>query len=179
MEYKKYVSQLYLRWGYKRQNAWINPFKYLQTSSGLCLWHGVLPPSAQAVRGAWITWRKDSTTKPNIAAATLRSMTTASTLARQVKKKKKDSGHMQALKCRMPAGCVSECLWLTFSGLLRGRERGGSGSQNDGLVWLTVVWPGHLRLVWVSPSATEPFGRWWEMASLLAEIIEYVSVYYG
>lgn len=57
---------------------------------------------------------------------------------------------------------------LNFSGLLRGREGGNSGSQNDGLVWLTVVWLGHLRLVWVSPAATEPFGKWLEMAFLVS-----------
>lgn len=60
------------------------PLKYLQTNSGLFLLLGVLTLSVQAVREAWITWRKDSTTKPNIAAATPLSMTTASTLARQV-----------------------------------------------------------------------------------------------
>lgn len=57
-------------------------------------------------------------------------------------------------------------LWvsvLNFSGLLWGREGGHSGSQNDGLVWLTMVWFGHLRLVWVSPAATEPLVRRFEM----------------
>lgn len=56
-----------------------------------------------------------------------------------------------------------------FSGLLWGRKRGNSGSQNDGLVWLTVVWLGHLRLVWVSPAATDLSGEWLEMAFLLTQ----------
>lgn len=55
---------------------------------------------------------------------------------------------------------------LNSSGLLWGREGGDSGSQNDSLVWLTVVWPGHLCLVWVSPVR-----KMMEMASLSAELV--------
>lgn len=46
---------------------------------------------------------------------------------------------------------------LNFSGLLRKGKGSHSGSQNDGLVWLTVVWLGHLRLVRVSPASIEWF----------------------
>lgn len=72
------------------------------------------PISAQAVREAWITSRKDFTMKPNIAAATLHSMTTVSTLARQV----------QTPKCntctRMPAWWGSECLCWTSQACYEG-----------------------------------------------------------
>lgn len=46
---------------------------------------------------------------------------------------------------------------LNFSGLLRKGKGSHSGSQNDGLVWLAVVWLGHLRLVRVSPASIEWF----------------------
>lgn len=46
---------------------------------------------------------------------------------------------------------------LNVSGLLRKGKGSHSGSQNDGLVWLAVVWLGHLRLVRVSPASIEWF----------------------
>lgn len=39
---------------------------------------------------------------------------------------------------------------LNLSGLLWGREGGDCSPQNNGVIWLPLVWPGHLCLVWVS-----------------------------
>lgn len=82
--------------------------------------------------------------KPNIVAATLRSTTTASTLARQVQAEQNVRLWQDVCLLRF-----SVSVW-TRSGLLRGRQGSDCGSQDDGLIRLTVVWPGHLRLVRVS-----------------------------
>lgn len=73
--------------------------------------------SVQAVIEAWITSRRDSTTKPNIAAATLRSMTTASTHARQVQT---PECHLTCICWSTPAWPRSKCLCLTSQACYEG-----------------------------------------------------------
>lgn len=61
---------------------------------------------------------------------------------------------------------------LNLSGLLWGRERGDCSSQNNGFVWLPLVWLGHLCLVWVSRNEYRDDRN----SSLLSQIILFILI---